>query len=214
CLLPQLATFRARSISRFLSFAMAKIERLGSMPYAKFGSSDMMVSRVCAGTMMWGTFNKDEKMAHNQLDTLLRLGVNFIDTAEMYPTPCEGGKVTEQWIGNWLQKALADGKVQREKFYIATKANPSNLGAPDLPGRTKPHGLDAESLMASCKASIERLKCKYIDMYYLHWPTRNVPIFGCAAFYPDKQRPMPSFDKGRLDCLLGFGVAQRLRSFE
>ena len=79
-------------------------------------------------------------------------------------------------------------------------------------------------------------KCKYIDMYYLtlgsawmqfdslfelavpvkprHWPTRNVPIFGCAAFYPDKQRPMPSFDKGRLDCLLGFGVAQRLRSFE
>ncbi|CAJ1442725.1 unnamed protein product [Effrenium voratum] len=135
-------------------------------------------------------------MAHNQLDTLLRLGVNFIDTAEMYPTPCEGGKVTEQWIGNWLQKALADGKVQREKFYIATKANPSNLGAPDLPGRTKPHGLDAESLMASCKASIERLKCKYIDMYYLHWPTRNVPIFGCAAFYPDKQRPMPSFDKG------------------
>ncbi|CAJ1406704.1 unnamed protein product [Effrenium voratum] len=175
---------------------MAKIERLGSMPYAKFGSSDMMVSRVCAGTMMWGTFNKDEKMAHNQLDTLLRLGVNFIDTAEMYPTPCEGGKVTEQWIGNWLQKALADGKVQREKFYIATKANPSNLGAPDLPGRTKPHGLDAESLMASCKASIERLKCKYIDMYYLHWPTRNVPIFGCAAFYPDKQRPMPSFDKG------------------
>ncbi|CAJ1350289.1 unnamed protein product [Effrenium voratum] len=146
--------------------------------------------------MMWGTFNKDEKMAHNQLDTLLRLGVNFIDTAEMYPTPCEGGKVTEQWIGNWLQKALADGKVQREKFYIATKANPSNLGAPDLPGRTKPHGLDAESLMASCKASIERLKCRYIDMYYLHWPTRNVPIFGCAAFYPDKQRPMPSFDKG------------------
>eukprot|EP00438_Fugacium_kawagutii_P010146 Skav210166 [mRNA] locus=scaffold483:33391:33966:- [translate_table: standard] len=69
-------------------------------------------------------------MAHEQLDTLLELGVNFIDTAELYldsakrfslsnlfryPVPFEGGKVTEQWIGTWLEKALKDGKVQREK---------------------------------------------------------------------------------------------------
>jgi len=147
--------------------------------------------------MMWGTFNQEEAVAHQQLDAMIRLGVNFIDTAELYPVPPVAGKLTEEWIGNWLEKAVTTGKLKREKFYIATKANPSNIGAPDLPGRQKPWGLDAEGLMASCKASIERMRCQYIDLYYLHWPTRDTPIFGCASFFPEgKERPMPSFDKG------------------
>jgi len=146
--------------------------------------------------MMWGTFNKEESMAHEQLDALVDLGVNFIDTAELYPVPFEGRMWTEEWIGTWLEKAMKNGKVQREKFYIASKANPSSQGAPELAGRTKPYGLDETTLMASCRASIERMKCKYIDLYYLHWPTRNVPVFGCASFFPDKHRPPPSFDKG------------------
>ncbi|CAE7398847.1 tas [Symbiodinium natans] len=173
------------------------IERLPSLKYVKFGTSDMMVSEVCGGTMMWGSLNKEEKMAHDQLDALVRLGVNFLDSAELYPVPHAGGKVTEEWMGNWLEKAIADGKVKRDKLYIASKANPSNLGAPDIAGRTKPYGFDAESLMASCKASIARMKCQYIDLYYLHWPTRDTPIFGCASFYAEgKERPMPHFDKG------------------
>mmetsp|Transcript_67797 Transcript_67797/g.148814 ORF Transcript_67797/g.148814 Transcript_67797/m.148814 type:complete len:404 (+) Transcript_67797:42-1253(+) len=178
---------------------MTTVERLPALQYQKFGNTDMMVSRVCGGTMMWGTLNKEEKMAFEQLDALLDLGVNFIDTAEMYPVPFEGGRVTEKWIGTWLSKSLKEGKVQREKFYIASKANPSNRGGPDLPGRKKPYGFDAAALMASCKASIERMKCKYIDLYYLHWPSRNVPVFGCSSFYPDKNRPVPSFDKGEAE---------------
>lgn len=175
------------------------VERLPSLKYVKFGTSDMMVSEVCGGTMMWGTFNQEEKMAHEQLDAMVRLGVNFIDTAELYPVPPVEGKLTEEWIGNWLEKAIANGTVKREKFYIATKANPSNVGAPDLEGRKKPWGFDAESLMASCKASLARMRCQYIDLYYLHWPTRDTPIFGCASFFSGgKERPMPHFDKGTM----------------
>ncbi|CAK9010939.1 unnamed protein product [Durusdinium trenchii] len=177
---------------------MATIERLESLPRVQFGRTDMMVSRACGGTMMWGTLNKEERMAHEQLDALVEQGVNFIDTAELYPVPFEGGKVTEEWIGHWLEGALAAKKIQRDQFYIATKANPSNNGAPDMKGRKKPWGFDQESLLASCKASIERLKCQYIDLYYLHWPTRNVPVFGCISYFPDKNRPVPSFDKGEV----------------
>ncbi|CAK9107786.1 Protein tas [Durusdinium trenchii] len=130
-------------------------------------------------------------MAHEQLDALVEQGVNFIDTAELYPVPFEGGKVTEEWIGHWLEGALAAKKIQRDQ-------NPSNNGAPDMKGRKKPWGFDQESLLASCKASIERLKCQYIDLYYLHWPTRNVPVFGCISYFPDKNRPVPSFDKGEV----------------
>eukprot|EP00913_Durusdinium_trenchii_P021073 g19804.t1 len=107
---------------------MATIERLESLPRVQFGRTDMMVSRACGGTMMWGTLNKEERMAHEQLDALVEQGVNFIDTAELYPVPFEGGKVTEEWIGHWLEGALAAKKIQRDQFYIATKANPSNNG--------------------------------------------------------------------------------------
>eukprot|EP00933_Yihiella_yeosuensis_P022330 TRINITY_DN17576_c0_g1_i1.p1 TRINITY_DN17576_c0_g1~~TRINITY_DN17576_c0_g1_i1.p1 ORF type:complete len:405 (+),score=61.35 TRINITY_DN17576_c0_g1_i1:101-1315(+) len=175
------------------------VGRQDKLKYVKFGRSDMMVSQVCAGTMTWGSFNDQESQAHEQLDKIVEMGVNFIDTAELYPVAFNYGATTEKWIGNWLKQRSGEGKIQREKLYIATKSNPNAVGAPPLPGRNPmgPHSYDEEMLTHSCKASIERLQCDYIDLYQLHWPSRDVPVFGCANFYPeDQQRPVKFNDHG------------------
>jgi hypothetical protein len=61
-----------------------------------------MVTEVCGGTMTWGSFNDEEEDAHAQLDKLWELGVNFLDTAELYPVGWNYGALTEKWMGNWL----------------------------------------------------------------------------------------------------------------
>lgn len=180
---------------------MAKqVARRDKLEYVKFGNSDMMVSQVCGGTMVWGSFNDKEEMAHDQLDALITLGVNFIDTAELYPVAFNYGKTTEQWIGNWLVKRTAEGKVDRSKLYIATKANAGAIGTPvPFNGQEKlgPHGYNEDILMHACKASVERLQCQYIDLYQLHWPCRDTPLFGCQFFYPNgENRPFGFADNG------------------
>ena len=147
--------------------------------------------------MMWGSFNAEETQAWEQLDKMVELGVNFLDTAELYPVAFNYGQTTEKWMGNWLKKRSDEGKIDRSSLYIATKCNPSAIGG-SLPGREKQaHGYDVEQLEHSCRASIERLGCGHIDLYQLHWPTRDTPIFGCASFYPEgKNRPMPFVDMG------------------
>eukprot|EP00854_Cymbomonas_tetramitiformis_P030842 gene30842-38653_t len=70
-----------------------------------------MVSEVCAGTMTWGSFNDKEEQAFEQMDKLIELGVNFFDTAELYPVAFNYGQTTEMWMGNWLEKRVAEGKV-------------------------------------------------------------------------------------------------------
>lgn len=171
---------------------MADTVKRGDLKYVKFGNTDMMVSEVCAGTMTWGSFNDKEEQAFAQMDKLIELGVNFFDTAELYPVAFNYGQTTEKWMGNWLEKRVGEGKVDRSKIYIATKCNASGIG-----GSGQAHAYDVENLMASCTASIERLKCSYIDLYQLHWPTRDTPLFGAAVFKPDGElRPMPFQDKG------------------
>jgi len=173
------------------------VERRAELAKVKFGSSDMMVTEVCAGTMTWGSFNDKEEQAYDQLDKLIEMGVNFIDCAELYPVAFNYGKTTEIWIGNWLETRIRDGKIKREELHIATKCNPAGIGSPL---EAKPHGFDETNLVASCKASIERMKCEYIDLYQLHWPSRDTPVFGCASFHKDgKCRPMPFVDNGNLD---------------
>ena len=105
------------------------VPRRAALRKVKFGTTDMMVTEVCGGTMTWGSFNADESDAHAQLDKLWELGVNFLDTAELYPVAWNYGALTERWIGNWLAKRVADGTLKREDIYIATKINPSHIGA-------------------------------------------------------------------------------------
>eukprot|EP00322_Chrysochromulina_rotalis_P018321 CAMPEP_0115844006 /NCGR_PEP_ID=MMETSP0287-20121206/8607_1 /TAXON_ID=412157 /ORGANISM="Chrysochromulina rotalis, Strain UIO044" /LENGTH=394 /DNA_ID=CAMNT_0003297721 /DNA_START=14 /DNA_END=1198 /DNA_ORIENTATION=+ len=156
--------------------------------------------------MTWGSFNDKEEQAFEQLDkAVVDLGANFIDTAELYPVAFNYGKTTEEWIGKWLTSRESEGKVKRSDLYIATKANPCRIGGfPNEVAKERPdgycHSFEADILEKSCRESLERLQCGYIDLYQLHWPSRDTPVFGCASFYPApdrkfaKNRPMPNAD--------------------
>ena len=148
------------------------------VPLVKKQIGTMHVTEVCAGTITWGSFVEKEASAHQELDTFVEAGVNFLDTAELYPVSFNYGKMTETWIGNWLTARIAAGTIKREDFYIATKCNPAGIG---LDGEA--HDFSAEKLEASARASIERLRSDYIDLFYLHFPSRKgFDVFGWGSY--------------------------------
>jgi len=153
------------------------------MKMHKLGRTDLTVSRVCLGTMTFGQQNT-ESDAHSQLDYALERGINFIDTAEMYPVPPSAGTQgsTERFIGTWLRKS---GK--RDQVVLATKAAGPNPNQTWIRGGRQ--NLDAANLRAALDDSLRRLQTDYVDLYQLHWPSRNVPIFGANQFDPAKERP-------------------------
>ena len=153
-----------------------------TMQKIPLGCSDLLVSEICLGTMTFGEQNT-EADAHSQLDYALERGINFIDTAEMYPVMprAETQGTTECFIGSWLKKS---GK--RKDIVLATKvAGPARMGW-IRNGKTD---LDAANIRTAIDASLQRLQTDYIDLYQLHWPSRNVPIFGQRSFNPDNERP-------------------------
>ncbi|MGO4378408.1 aldo/keto reductase [Pseudoduganella sp. RAF53_2] len=146
------------------------------------GQSDLKVSPICLGTMTFGQQNFEAE-AHAQIDYALERGINFIDTAELYPVMPSAATqgATERFIGTWLKKA---GK--RSEVVIATKAAGPNPNIHWLRGGRQNH--DAKNLRAAVDASLERLQTDYIDLYQLHWPSRNAPIFGNNSFDPQRER--------------------------
>ena len=139
------------------------------MKYSKLGYSGLSVSRVCLGTMTWGTQNTQQD-ANAQIEYALDQGINFIDTAEMYAVPptAETYGSTETIIGNWI----AENSSRRSEFILASKIAGNGLGyirnGADITG---------ESIITSVNASLERLQTDYIDLYQLHWPNRTSPHF-------------------------------------
>jgi len=141
------------------------------------------VSRVCLGTMTWGEQNS-EAQAHEQLDYAIDQGINFIDTAEMYPVPPNArtqGR-TETYLGTWLAKR------SRKNLIIATKV--AGPGRRDWirDGRTD---LTQDVIADAVDTSLARLQTDYIDLYQIHWPQRNVPMFGGIEFDPSKEKAGP-----------------------
>lgn len=151
------------------------------MEYKKLSDSDLLVSEICLGTMTYGHQNTVED-ASQQLDYAISEGVNFIDTAEMYPVPShpETQGKTEEYIGEWLVKQ------QRDKIILATKvAGPSERLTWIREGKNK---IDRVNVEAALNDSLKRLKTDYIDLYQIHWPDRYVPSFGARDYDPKNER--------------------------
>jgi aryl-alcohol dehydrogenase-like predicted oxidoreductase len=148
----------------------------------QLGKTDLTVSRVCLGTMTFGEQNT-EADAHSQLDYALERGINFVDTAEMYPVmpSARTQGSTERFIGSWLKKS---GK--RDQVVLATKVAGPNPAMHWIRGGRQ--NLDAPSIRAALEDSLRRLQTDYVDLYQLHWPSRNVPIFGANSFDPARER--------------------------
>ncbi len=152
------------------------------MDKVQLGTSDLMVSKVCLGTMTFGEQNT-EADGHSQLDYAVAHGVNFIDTAEVYPVMprAETQGATERIIGSWLKKT---GK--RDQIILASKiAGPSYMTWI----REGKNNFDRKNIRLAIEGSLKRLQTDYLDLYQLHWPSRNVPIFGQQFFNRDKERP-------------------------
>lgn len=150
------------------------------MQYTKLPHSSLEISKLCLGTMTFGEQNTQAE-AFSQLDYALERGINFIDTAEMYPVPpkAETQGKTEEFIGNWLEKS---GK--REKVVLATKV----AGPRNVPYIRENMALDHRHIHQAIDDSLSRLKTDYIDLYQLHWPQRRTNTFGQLNYpYPDQQ---------------------------
>ena len=146
------------------------------MHYHRIPHSTLEVSQLGLGTMTFGEQNS-EADAHAQLDLAIRSGINFIDTAEMYPVPPrpETQGLTEQYIGSWLKQ-----RGSRDKIILASKvAGPSRGNdasiRPDM-------ALDRKNIRAALDASLKRLNTDYLDLYQLHWPQRQTNYFGKLGY--------------------------------
>ncbi len=147
------------------------------MEMRPLGRSDIRVSKVCLGTMTWGTQNSQDE-AFEQMDYALERGASFWDTAEMYPTPtgAETYGETERIIGNWLAS-----RGGRERVVLATKAVGPNASRFSYIRDGKPR-LDRKHLEQALEDSLKRLRTDYVDLYQLHWPDRSTNHFG-KLFY-------------------------------
>ncbi len=152
------------------------------MKKRRLGASALEVSEICLGTMTWGEQNS-EADGHAQIAWALDHGINFIDTAEMYPIPpaqkTQGA--TEKILGSWLAK----NKAKRAHLVVASKiAGPGRRewirnGDNRITAKTIPWAIDD---------SLKRLQTDYIDLYQIHWPERYVPAFGAWQYDPSKER--------------------------
>ena len=151
------------------------------MIYKTLGKSKLKVSSYCLGTMTYGE-TTDENDAHLQINAALSAGINFLDTAEMYPT-CpirkETSGRTEKIIGNWISK----NRQKRKEIIIASKVVGNGFkfirnGGP----------ITKKSIKEALHGSLKRLKTDYIDLYQLHWPNRGSYHFRSYWNYNPKKQ--------------------------
>jgi len=171
------------------------------MEYNKLGRSGIKVSRICLGTMTWGEQNSEAE-GHAQMDAAFDYGVNFIDTAEMYPVSPrkETYGDTERIVGSWMA-----ARGNRDKVILATKV----IGPGDMFTYIRGGDLKhtAQGIEAALEESLKRLKTDYVDLYQVHWPDRNTNYFGQRGYNPANEREFtpPEEVLATLDKLVGAG---------
>ena len=139
------------------------------MKMNKLGSSDIEVSELCLGSMTWGTQNTTEE-GHGQIDRALEAGINFIDTAEMYPVnPISAETIgrTERIIGLWFERDM-----RRDEVVLATKHSGAGVGYV-----REGADISSKTIAETIEGSLRRLKTDYIDLYQFHWPNRGSYMF-------------------------------------
>jgi len=141
------------------------------MNYTTLPHTDIKISKICLGTMTFGEQNT-EADAHAQLEYAFEKGVNFIDTAEMYPIAARRATLglTEKYIGSWLKQS---GK--REEVVLATKIAGPNRGMEYI---RKPLNFSKQNIHEAVNNSLKNLQTEYIDLYQMHWPERVMNMFG------------------------------------
>lgn len=158
------------------------------MEYRQLGTTDIQVSSLCLGSMTWGEQNTEAE-AHAQLDCAIANGINFIDTAEMYPVPprAETQGRTEAYIGSWLKKS---GK--RDELVLATKVAGRADWLPHLRGGPR---LSKQHITQALNDSLSRLGTDYVDLYQLHWPERNTNYFGRLGYHHDESEDVITLEE-------------------
>lgn len=141
------------------------------MKYRRLGKTGLTVSEVCMGTMTFGSM-ADEKTSHAILDASVEAGVDFFDTAEIYPVPPleDWAGRTEEIVGRWLS-----GK-KRESLFIATKVAGPSGGWFKTPVRSGKGTLDRHHIERAIEGSLRRLGTDYVDLYQTHWADPDFPI--------------------------------------
>ncbi|MEM9785557.1 MAG: aldo/keto reductase [Pseudomonadota bacterium] len=163
------------------------------------GRTDIMVSEWCLGTMTFGNQTPEDD-AHNQIDMSLDAGINFLDTAEMYPVNpirAETVGLSEQVIGNWIAKT-----GRRDEIVVATKVSGNN------PGWVREgRGYDGAVIREAVETSLKRLQTDVIDLYQMHWPVRGSYMFRQNWHYdPSRQNRQETLDH-MMDVLEALGEA-------
>ena len=153
------------------------------MKYDKLGKTNIEVSKICLGTMTFGLQNSEAE-GHEQMDYALEKGINFFDTAEMYPVPGTAERYghTESVLGTWFKKT---GK--RDKVILASKVTGPS---PYFSSYMRPNlNFSEEHIDEALENSLKRLQTDYIDLYQLHWPERKTNFFGQLGYKHDENDP-------------------------
>ncbi|CAA6802782.1 MAG: Oxidoreductase, partial [uncultured Sulfurovum sp.] len=150
------------------------------MTHRYIGKTGLRVSPICLGTMTFGT-QADKKTSFEIMDKAYDNGINFFDTAEIYPVPPSGklAGITEEWVGEWM----AD--KPRDSLIIATKVTGAANGWFVPPIRHGLTAMDRFHIERAVEGSLKRLKTEYIDLYQMHWPDTLIP----------KEETMEAFDR-------------------
>ncbi len=158
------------------------------MKYTFLPNTDIKVSKICLGTMNFGNQNTVEE-SEEQMNFAINNGVNFFDTAELYPVPATPERYadTERIIGGWIKKNSNRGKI-----ILATKI----AGPGDYTKHIRTTGFSDKALFEAVEGSLKRLNTEYIDLYQLHWPERITNTFGQRGYkYIEKDRWEDNFER-------------------
>lgn len=175
------------------------------MKYTTIPQTDISVSKICLGTMTFGEQNTESE-AHEQLNFAIEQGVNFIDTAEMYPIPSrkETQGSTERFIGSWLKDQ------KRENLVIASKVTGPMAYYKFIGDDLR---YTRERLHEALENNLKRLQTDYIDLYQLHWPERNVNFFGQRNYKHDPNEQWEDNFKEVISILDGLVKEGKIRHY-